>query len=354
MSKKGKKYERLPGKKKNFLIGYYTLWLGADHLLLIYSRFGFEDYKRFYFPDIQSIITQKTTGGKVQNVILGSLLGFSSLMIIFTDGVWALFNGIMAGCSFLLLMVNWLRGPTCVTWLQTAVQTEKLPSLHRLKKAQRVMARLKPLIENVQGPLNPQALNLEPPKVQKPSPPSIRSALSQPVDTKITRHDNGIAHLILFALILLDGLVIILNAYFQQTVLTLLSTTASMGAGICVIVALVKQHDSDIQKALRIITWTTLGYICMSLILGYAMSLVLAFQHPELRGNQWKLIELVAEMSMFENPLMASINLLSIGGAFGLGLPGMILIDRHHKAFKATGAAPVIPKGVSIIARRNS
>ena len=49
----------------------YTLWQGPDHLLQIYSRLGVEDYKRFYFNDIQAIITRKTRLGSVLNFVLG-------------------------------------------------------------------------------------------------------------------------------------------------------------------------------------------------------------------------------------------------------------------------------------------
>ncbi len=77
MAKKEKEYHKLPGTKKGFLIGKYTLWQGVDHLLHVYSRVGVEDYKRFYFNDIQAIITRKTIAGKVQNAVLGFFSCFS-------------------------------------------------------------------------------------------------------------------------------------------------------------------------------------------------------------------------------------------------------------------------------------
>jgi hypothetical protein len=80
MARNKKKYQRLPGKKKSFIIGYYTLWQGPDHLLSVYSRFGIEDYRRFYFTDIQSMIVHKTVSGKIQNLILGLFLLIFSLM----------------------------------------------------------------------------------------------------------------------------------------------------------------------------------------------------------------------------------------------------------------------------------
>jgi len=80
-------YQRLPGKKKGFLIGHHTLWQGSDHLLQIYSRLGVEDYKRYYFDDIQAIITRKTGSGKIQNIILGALLGLFCFFAVLPQAV---------------------------------------------------------------------------------------------------------------------------------------------------------------------------------------------------------------------------------------------------------------------------
>ncbi|MGD2187768.1 MAG: hypothetical protein PVI71_16670, partial [Desulfobacterales bacterium] len=79
-------YRRLTGKKKGFLVGYHNLWQGSDHLLQIYSRLGVEDYKRFYFNDIQAIITRKTDTGKIQNFVLGALTGLFGLLAVTSGG----------------------------------------------------------------------------------------------------------------------------------------------------------------------------------------------------------------------------------------------------------------------------
>ncbi len=79
-------YQRLPGKKKGFLIGHHTLWQGPDHLLQIYSRLGVEDYKRFYFNDIQAIITRKTGTGRIQNIVIGALAGLLRLFAVTPGG----------------------------------------------------------------------------------------------------------------------------------------------------------------------------------------------------------------------------------------------------------------------------
>ena len=158
MAKKDKEYHKVPGTKKGFLIGRYTLWQGADHLLHVYSRVGVEDYKRFYFNDIQAIITRKTITGKVQNIVLGFLLLVFTLPAILNDGGWSAFCAALGGVLLILVLINLYRGPTCETKLLTAVQTEKLHPLYRLKNAVKVMNRLRFNIQSAQGTLSREDL----------------------------------------------------------------------------------------------------------------------------------------------------------------------------------------------------
>ncbi|MFC1857271.1 hypothetical protein ACFL9U_04495 [Thermodesulfobacteriota bacterium] len=155
------RYKRLSGKKKRFLgFGYDQLWLGSDHLLLLDSKYYEEDYKRFYFKDIQSLLVRKTDFGKIQNIFLGLIGGFFILIAVATDGGASIFFWVMSGLFFFVLLINTLRGPTCETILQTAVQTEKLLPLDRINNAQKTIIFLRPLIKKFQG-----ILEVEAPKV---------------------------------------------------------------------------------------------------------------------------------------------------------------------------------------------
>ena len=77
-------------------MGQHTLWRGANHLLQIYARWGTEDYKRYYFNDIQAIITRKTDVGKIQNFVTGALAGLFGLLAATATGGWVTFNAIIA------------------------------------------------------------------------------------------------------------------------------------------------------------------------------------------------------------------------------------------------------------------
>jgi hypothetical protein len=52
------------------------------------------------------------------------------------------------------LVINNVLGPACKTYLRTAVQLEELPSLNRIGRTNRVLARIRPLISAVQGSMS--------------------------------------------------------------------------------------------------------------------------------------------------------------------------------------------------------
>lgn len=144
------KYQKLPGTG---LTGS-RLYLGPDHLLQVTSNGFTESYQRFYLQDIQSIVYHHTLVGRFLNGALGGLALFFLLLAagINEDAGWIGF-GIIVGFFLGLLLVNVVLGPTCACYITTAVQTRKLSSLSRVKRARAVIARLRPLIAAAQGEL---------------------------------------------------------------------------------------------------------------------------------------------------------------------------------------------------------
>jgi hypothetical protein len=338
MARKKKEYQKLPGLKKGFIIGKYTLWEGSDHLLHLFSRFGVEDYKRFYFGDIQAIITRKTALGFVQNLVLGILLGFFLLSVIASEGGWSIFWGIAVAVMLIFLVINLLRGPTCESHLMTAVQTEKLHSLGRLKNALKAMNRLGPLIEQAQGRVSSENLDQMPIRQVEQNSVSIPG---QPVkSSKITvKHEKGRAHMILFGLLLVDGLLASLSFSFSHVVLTLLGSVVSICMGIFVIIALVKQHDSDMMQSVRTLTWVTLGFVGISFATGYIFGMVYALKQPGIMYNQWEMLKSISEISPWESPFMLGLNIFVICGALFLGFPGLLALKKSPKPAKKMNTA---------------
>ena len=155
MAKPEKEYRRLPGRGQS-LASIATLWLGRDHLLLVESTGFSESYKRFYYRDIQAIVLRTTATGRVTNLVLAVLAApLVAGMFTSSDGLF-IFFGIMLGVLAALLLLNVALGPTSIGYLRTAVQTEKLGSLNRLRRARKALARIQPLIEQFQGTWSPE------------------------------------------------------------------------------------------------------------------------------------------------------------------------------------------------------
>ena len=154
-----KRYKKLGGRAtrpKNLFITN-SLWIGRDHLLQIEHTGYSEDYKRFYFSDIQGFTVRLTNRQRTLGIILGALLVLSAAALIsFPDPIARSILGSITGVLLLLLVVNFWKGQTCACFVKTAVQEEILPSLRRLRKARKVLAQVKPFIEQHQGVLTTQ------------------------------------------------------------------------------------------------------------------------------------------------------------------------------------------------------
>ena len=338
MANKNKEYQKLPGSKRGFLVGKHTLWQGQDHLLQIFCRMGVEEYKRFYFSDVQAIVTHKTDVGKVQNAILGCFILFLAWPAFVFEGEWSISFAAAAGVLLILLFINLTRGSTCETRLMTAVQTEKIHSLSRLKNAVKVMDRIKPYIQNIQGVITPEGMARGP---ARSIDNKTNVARSQPKNHSktILKHEKGRMHMILFGLLLLQGLQAAGGFFSNHVILTLLGSVTSICMGIFVIIALVKQHNSDMPVSLRSITWVSLGYVGIGFIAGYAVSFTFAFKNPNIAYNQWELLKSISTLSPWESPLILGFNIFTVCGALFLGIPGLLMLKKSKKSKKKVTAA---------------
>jgi len=157
------KYKRLTRERgpAQFSIAAMTrssVWLGDDHLLLVECTGYSETYKRFFFRDIQAFTIRKTKARMVWNWVWLLLLALSGLIIAVASSDWRDTGALIASGIVLFLfgtplLLNTLFGPACAVEIRTAVQTESLPSLCRVRKTQRVLNQLRPLISTAQGQL---------------------------------------------------------------------------------------------------------------------------------------------------------------------------------------------------------
>jgi hypothetical protein len=170
-------YQKLPGRGVE-LASYGRLYLGPDHLLQVVSNGYQESYKRFHFSDIQAIILQRTVVFPGLNWVFGALtslcLGGWLLEAIngFGDGpTLPVLMGVLTVLCAGPLLLNLLLGPTCVCYLRTAVQIERLAALKRFRSAERVLDRLRPMIEAAQGTIPTQTAPPVGQSAGEPGPP---------------------------------------------------------------------------------------------------------------------------------------------------------------------------------------
>jgi hypothetical protein len=156
-------YRRLPGRGTT-LASYVRLYEGPDHLLQITSTGYSESYKRFFYRDIQALIIRRNRWFEYFAAGLGALtllVALPATLAFANNRESAIVLFFVGGIFLALLLGHWLLGPTCVCEIQTAVQTERLFGLSRVRRAQKFLGRLKPLIDAAQGPLTPADLSAQ-------------------------------------------------------------------------------------------------------------------------------------------------------------------------------------------------
>ena len=149
------------------------LWLGADHLLNVTSTGYTESYRRFYLRDIQAMMIVHTGRRTYIACALLLLCLLGVFIVIAADGGWPA-AGVVALCFLPFFLWNQLRGPGCRVIIISAVQQENIPALSRLPKTRRVLAELKPRIEQAQAGLGGAPAPLAgPPPIGANVPPPL-------------------------------------------------------------------------------------------------------------------------------------------------------------------------------------
>jgi hypothetical protein len=134
-------YQRLPGARRRPL-RKATLWLSSDHILAVDSRRFTEDYKRYYFKDIQAIVVTQMSVVTSRTIDLAVLIVMGFLTFLGAK--------IAAGLILLGYVIHKLMGPKCACHLITAVSSDKLPSLNRVRTAGKALGIIQPLVEQAQ------------------------------------------------------------------------------------------------------------------------------------------------------------------------------------------------------------
>jgi hypothetical protein len=336
MGRKEKEYRRLPGRGRN-LSGTTTLWLGPDHLLRVDSHRYAEDYKRFYYNDIQSIVLLPSTRRHSILIASAAVCVPLALLALFLEGAWTVFLGCLAGVAGLMLAVNWLRGETCECRLQTAVQTEVLQSLNRLRTALKALRLLQPRVEAIQGKLGPDLFHPGPdaaspmPSLVEPGlTPGTASRAIHPDPRQAERlvpHSSGVAHAVLFSLLPLHAAATATDMAVNHLAVTLAGVLIYLALTPAVIVALIHQSRTDIGHFLRWQVLASLGYVCVSFLLNSAYSMAAGLSGKS-TDNYWRVLVALSETSVWESPWLMGMSVFSIAVSLAIAIPGWVDLAR--------------------------
>lgn len=317
MAKKEKDYKRLSGRKRTFF-GYNTLYLGKDHVLGIHCRAFTEDYKRFYYKDIQTVITHKTSNHIFQNIFIILLLAFFLWMAYFLRQDGGVVFLVFAGLCLAGLIYNLWLGPTSVTHIQTAVQTERLRSLGRFRHARKAMNLIKELAEQAQGVISPEELGVKLAEMpQKPAPAASTAE-------RAVKSESGNVHKFMFGLLILDGALTGFAFLANNLALSLSGTAVSLGLLAALVIALVKQQGSDLSNSTKKTSWAVTVYCGLNIIFGYAIFMIAAVKNPGVANNQWEMFKVASQISPADSTTLAAFYIFFAIAAVGLGLLGLL------------------------------
>ena len=307
-------YRRLPGRSG--LIVRYSLWIKPDHLLRVRSNPFSQEYRRYYFKDIQALVLTE-----VSNPVgylfygLAAFFAIAALVLYVRHPVWATLCGLPA---IFFWFLGW-RTPDCACSIRTRVSADRLPSLGKLRSARQTIALLKAQINQVQGELSAEALQSHSPSSQPAAAPSASIAAQN------LRHCSGQAHWILFALLLLHAAFAAL-LWLRETdsrPLSLASNLLESGAFLAAILAAILQRRSDMARAIRYLVY---GAIVWPVLSGVTASSVAMF--VVLRTGPTS----VNPAALMRHPAIRMNLLAGLIIDLALALAGIILLWRHQRS----------------------
>ena len=318
-----------------------SLWLGKDHVLMVDSSGYMEQYKRFYFRDIQAVTVRRTKRQQILHWLLVVLLALCGLVLVLgirefwrpplaPGDVWGfLAFGTPFAVALGLMFLNHFRGPGCLCHLHTAVQVELLPSLNRVRRAHRVLERLRPLIETAQGPMTREEFALNLANQSSAGAPPVIARYSAPEPPALIRPYQGKSHLILFWMLLADLPLTTMHFAIQSgwfDALSWLMLLATVGFAIA---ALMQQRNTDLPDGLRIIPKATLVFTAISFITALGYGIYVAITNPGFASRK---------LSFWDDPVVLVMSCITTSISVILGTLGLVRLRK----FRAASATPIV------------
>lgn len=150
MARPPKLYNKLV-RRRGGLGTHSSLWLAADHVLLVEGNFFSERYQRVFLRDVQGLFVRPSRQLKwVVIVGLALIVLFGGLMTVSGEAV-PIFGTFLGITVIVLLLYGLFLGRTCHFHVVTAVQRAEWPNVARYGQARKLIARISPLIHEAQA-----------------------------------------------------------------------------------------------------------------------------------------------------------------------------------------------------------
>jgi hypothetical protein len=165
-----------------------------------------------------------------------------------------------------------------------------------------------------------------------------RSAVQMnPAEAKLIRHERGTFHAILFGLLIWNAVIDTLDLFNRSSVLVATGAVTLGCILIVLILAAIRQRNSDMNVSLKRTVWFTLALIIASTLGSYANSIFFALLNPGIMLNQWSLIQAMLNSRPLESTFSTILHIFSIAGCLLIGITGMILLAHHRRLYQIKG-----------------
>lgn len=336
MNPRQKTYRKLAGSGFSVSLRH-SLWQGPDHLLWVESAVVQEQYRRFYFQDIEAVVLERTGRRTVWTTVLGILLLPFAAVALFADGV-AYFSIFITAILAVLLAIQWLKGPGCKVYLQTAVQRYRLSNLVRMPKALKVMDQIRTSTETVQGPLAGQGTE----EKRAPGMPagtdtgkSERKETPRPMASGAKDAPlKGIwLHGILYGLLFFFGFARGLQAWLKSFPLAVADMAVLVSTLVLAIVLLARMGGRQKGSLLSLSAWMALGFSVIHGMAAYVLFVVATIRSMKSTYDNWTVLKNFFQLQVESQPavtavaVVAALVSIAIGG---LGLVAVLMEKRDH------------------------
>jgi hypothetical protein len=330
MGKKSiKKLSRING-----LLHWTNLYALEDHLLIEKVTGYSEEYRRFFYDDIISILTYKHPNWKIK-VLLDFLLAAFGIFIIFqlrpfNSPFYFILITLFISSPFLLFLVfDLLLGPTSKGQIRTLTSTEDITLAKRYRKSKKVLQKLQDRIEERQGVIDNESLYGRPIEYDTPllySPTKIIRDSEQKVVIPTSKYNP----LYSFFLVLLFFEVIVSSFQFRfpgdiSTILSLFTVIVI----IVNIIVLFKQKRQYIRKPLQILSWISLIVFLSFIVISFILGFYIAFDYL--------IIGKIQNISFIQtDPRFLTMKIIYLGMEGLLMFFGIVIsMKGHHSVYSA-------------------